>query len=80
MSPLEGAGHVTIRLDQHDDLAGVVRRAEAHELPEPCSGDLDRPITNASDDIDGAAESLNVPADGVHLGDLAVLDARMRLP
>src|ERR1035441_1645256 len=25
-------------------------------------------------------ESLNVPADGVHLGDLAVLDARMRLP
>ena len=50
------------------------------ELPEPCSGDLDRPITNASDDIDGAAESLNGAADGVHLGDLAVLDARMRLP
>jgi hypothetical protein len=44
------------------------------ELPESWSGDLDRPVADASDDIDGAAEGLNVPADGVHLGDLAVLD------
>jgi len=44
------------------------------ELPESRSGDLDRPVADASDDIDGAAEGLNVPADGVHLGDLAVLD------
>ncbi len=39
-------------------------------LPEPCSGDRDRPVADASDDIDGATEGLNVPADGVHLGDL----------
>ena len=39
-----------------------------------CSGDLDRPVADASDDIDSTAEGLNVPADGVYLGDLAVLD------
>ena len=33
------------------------------------SCDLDGPVADASDDIDGAAEGLNVPADGVHLGD-----------
>jgi len=44
------------------------------ELPESRSGDLDRPVADASDDIDGAAEGLNVPADDVHLGDLTVLD------
>jgi len=32
------------------------------ELPESCSGDLDRPVADASDDIDGAAEGLNVAA------------------
>ena len=44
-------------------------------LPEPCSGDHDRPVADASDDIDEATEGLNVPADGVHLGDLAAFEA-----
>ena len=40
------------------------------------SCDLDGPVADASDDIDGAAEGLNVPADSVHFGDLAMLDLR----
>jgi len=41
-----------------------------------CSGDLDRPVTDASHDINGATEGFDVPADGVDLGDLAVLNLR----
>jgi NADPH:quinone reductase len=40
------------------------------------SCDLDGPVADASDDIDGAAEGLNVAADSVHFGDLAMLDLR----
>src|ERR1700691_5573783 len=40
------------------------------------SCDLDGPVADASDDIDGATEGLNVAADSVHFGDLAMLDLR----
>src|ERR1700730_810321 len=39
-------------------------------------GDPDRPVADAGHDVNSPAECLDVPADGVHLGYLAMLDLR----